>query len=61
MNEKKLQAWWDGMSETERAEAKRAADAGRLEESTRGSLDAAGLPKEDTSDDEIVIFLKSRH
>lgn len=61
MDKKRLETWWDGLSATERKGAVRSAASGKLDDSTRSSLQEAGLVDDGSSDDEIVTFLKSRH
>lgn len=62
----KLQRWWDGLGEEERAQALRARDAHRATGPLLASLRKAGVIKNAKPDDtaipdDVDIFLKARH
>jgi hypothetical protein len=61
-----LQRWWDGLTEEDRAEAVRSAEAGELSDTTQESLESAGLVeqagrKDKTVPGKVRDFLKMRH
>lgn len=62
----KLQRWWDGLDQDERAQVLRAHDAGRATGPLLASLRKAGVikqpkPEDTTIPDDVDIFLKARH
>lgn len=62
----KLQRWWDGLGEEERAQVLRAHDARRATGPLLASLRKAGViksakPDETSIPDDVDIFLKARH
>lgn len=56
----KLEQWFAGLSKEEKARAtKEATEKSRLDSATRSSLESGALG--DTTEDEAVSFLKTRH
>ena len=61
-----LDRWWDGLTEEERADAIRSADAGQLSDGLQMSLERAGLlapgerPDQSIRGD-VIQYLKMRH
>lgn len=59
---RELESWWEGLDEEQRVSARKASGQGRLDDGTRRSLADAGLVTgSELSDDEVVVFLKTRH
>jgi hypothetical protein len=62
MTDKRLDTWWSGLDPAEQDEVLQAEKTGHVKESTRRSLESAGLVDDgSTSDDEVVKILKMRH
>lgn len=61
MSRDRLEKWFAGLSKEDRERAiKEATDKSRLDTATRTSLDTAGVLS-DTTEEEAVTFLKTRH
>lgn len=57
----KLEKWFAGLSKEDKARAtKEATEKSRLDSATRTSLESSGVLS-DTTEDEAVTFLKTRH
>ena len=54
-----LEAWWEGLTRQERAEAIRSGNAGQLSDDVRQSLEKAGVTG--PPEREVVEYLKMRH